>query len=102
MAKWRRAAAPWRWWLDVTGRCESGAAGGYHLRTTYNGFWFRYQFTAQTWRASGGKLGLVKGGLEPIGGWRHRLHPSRAEQDYRAVVTLRMQGKGAWPVCGRH
>jgi hypothetical protein len=81
--RWRRIVRPYRGWLRSTRRCESG--GRYHIDTG-NGFYGAYQFTLRSWRAVGGH------------GYPHRAEP--LEQDYRAVRLLRLQGRGAWPVCG--
>lgn len=95
MKKWKSATRPYLGWLRSTRQCESGSSGLYDLRTTGNGFWFAYQHTAWSWGRAGG---LIMGGV-PYGA-HGRLHPSPLEQDYRAVITLRQQGRGAWPVCG--
>ena len=78
-----RAVRPLRAWLASTRRCESG--GNYGINTG-NGFFGAYQFTLQSWRA--------------VGGWGKPHLASRLEQDYRAVLLRRIQGTGAWPVCG--
>lgn len=93
---WTRAAAPYAGWLRSTSLCESGSSGWYRLRTTGNGFWFALQFTIQTWASVGGRV--IRG--LPYGYWGEAV-PSRAEQNYRAVLALREQGAGAWPICGR-
>lgn len=92
--RWRATAAPYAGWLANTRRCESGGSGSYRLATTGNGFWFAYQHTAQSWYAAGGRSFRRR----PVGMWT--IQPTAAEQDYRAVITLRQQGRGAWPVCG--
>lgn len=100
IAAWRAFVRPYRAWLNSTGTCESGNAGGYRLRTTGNGFWFRYQFTPGTWRSAGGFLiryGPHRG--EPMG-MHGEMVPKPLEQDVRAVRALHAQGRGAWPVCG--
>jgi hypothetical protein len=81
--QWRRTARPYRGWLARTRWCES--RGDYSIATG-NGFFGAYQFTRSSWRAVGGR------------GLPH--HAERLEQDYRAVLLLRRQGRGAWPVCG--
>lgn len=96
IAAWRAYVRPYRGWLDSTGHCESDSAGGYRLRTTGNGFWFRYQFTAQTWASTGGR---VIRGIGPVG-MHGEMVPAPLEQDVRAVRALHAQGRGAWPVCG--
>jgi hypothetical protein len=92
--RWKRTARPYAAWLRSTRACESGSAGGYTLSTTGNGFWFAYQHTASSWYAAGGR----RRNGRPAG--VRSLQPTPAEQDFRAVVTLRQQGRGAWPVCG--
>ena len=92
--RWKRIAAPYAAWLRSTRACESGSVGGYALSTTGNGFWFAYQHTAASWYAAGGRSRSGR----PAGA--RTLQPSPAEQDFRAVVTLRQQGRGAWPSCG--
>jgi hypothetical protein len=62
--------------------------------TTGNGFWFAYQHTASSWYAAGGRERSGR----PAGA--RGLQPEPLEQDFRAVLTLRQQGRGAWPVCG--
>jgi len=82
-ARIRNRVRPHRAWLASTRRCESG--GRYNINTG-NGFYGAYQFTLSSWRAAGGS------------GMPH-LNPP-LEQDYRAVILLGIQGRGAWPVCG--
>lgn len=94
VTRWRRTARPYAAWLRSTRQCESGGAGGYSLSTTGNGFWFAYQHTPSSWYAAGGR----RRDGRPAG--VHAMQPEPAEQDYRAVITLRQQGRGAWPVCG--
>ena len=74
-------------------RCESGGHGGYSLTTTGNGFYFAHQFEARAWTGAGGR---ARGGV-PRGRWA--AHPSRLEQDYRAVVWERRHGGDPWPRC---
>jgi hypothetical protein len=93
--RWRRATAPYQGWLASTRACESGSSGGYRLATTGNGFWFAYQHTPRSWYAAGGRSRNGR----PAG--VRSLQPEPAEQDFRAVVTLRQQGAAAWPICGR-
>jgi Transglycosylase-like domain len=82
-AKMLRVVRPHRGWLASTRSCESG--GNYSINTG-NGFYGAYQFTLQSWRA--------------VGGWGMPHLASKMEQDYRAVLLLNIQGRGAWPVCG--
>jgi hypothetical protein len=94
VARWKRTARPYASWLRSTRTCESASAGGYGLSTTGNGFWFAYQHTAQSWYAAGGRQRAGR----PVG--VRSTQPTPAEQDFRAIITLRQQGRGAWPVCG--
>lgn len=94
VGRWRRTAAPYAGWLASTRACESGSDGLYALSSTGNGFWFAYQHTPGSWYAAGGRSRNGR----PAGAWA--MQPTPVEQDYRAVVTLRQQGRGAWPVCG--
>ena len=89
---WRREAHPYRGWLSKVRACESG--GRYSLSTTGNGFWFAYQHTPSSWVMAGGRLRRGR----PAG--VRTMQPTALEQDYRAVMTLHQQGRGAWPVCG--
>ena len=82
-ARMRNRVRPLRAWLASTRRCESG---GNYRTATGNGFWGAYQFTLSSWRAAGG--------------WGMPHLASKLEQDYRAVILLGIQGRGAWPVCG--
>jgi len=74
---------PYRAWLERVAHCESG--GRWHINTG-NGFYGGLQFTLSSWRAVGGS------------GYPHQA--TKLEQMYRAVRLLRIQGRGAWPVCG--
>lgn len=69
---------------DAIAACESG--GNWHIATG-NGYYGGLQFTLGTWHANGGS------------GMPHQA--SREEQIRVANNTLRTQGIGAWPVCGR-
>jgi hypothetical protein len=69
---------------DAVARCESG--GNWAINTG-NGFHGGLQFTVSTWHANGGS-GMPEGA-------------SRAEQIRVAENTLKSQGIGAWPVCGK-
>jgi hypothetical protein len=83
LRRWKRAARPYRAWLAQVRQCESG---GNYRTATGNGFFGAYQFTLRSWRAVGGR------------GYPHLA--SHAEQDFRAVRLLHIQGRVAWPVCG--
>jgi hypothetical protein len=76
---------PYRAWLKSVALCESRRQ--WHINTG-NGYYGGLQFSLTSWRAVGGQ------------GYPHQW--SRLEQMYRAVLLLRVQGAGAWPVCGRH
>ena len=69
---------------DAIAKCESG--GNWAINTG-NGYYGGLQFTLSTWHANGG-VGRPD-------------QASRAEQIRVAENTLRSQGIGAWPVCGR-
>lgn len=75
-------AAPHNW--DGVAQCESGGNWGIN---TGNGYYGGLQFSLSTWRANGGT------------GMPHQA--SRAEQIRVAENTLRSQGIGAWPTCGK-
>lgn len=79
----RRYTRPYRSWLYSTRMCESG---GNYATNTGNGFYGAYQFTISTWHWAGGSGRPDLN--EPL------------EQDYRAVVLLKRDGPGHWPVCG--
>lgn len=64
-------------WCESTGRW---------FIATGNGFYGGLQFTYSTWRSVGGR------------GYPHQN--SKLEQKYRAVLLIRSQGYGPWPVCG--
>ncbi|WP_439646972.1 transglycosylase family protein [Millisia brevis] len=76
------AAAANNW--DAVAQCESG--GNWAINTG-NGYYGGLQFNPNTWRANGGT------------GMPHQA--SKAEQIRVAENTLRSQGPGAWPTCGR-
>jgi hypothetical protein len=84
--RWRTVTRPYRPWLERVGGCETRGQRHPYRTNTGNGFFGRYQFTLRSWRYVGGD------------GLPHRAEP--LEQDYRAVRLLRVQGRGAWPVCG--
>lgn len=69
---------------DAVAACESG--GNWAINTG-NGYYGGLQFTLGTWRSNGGS------------GMPHQA--SKDEQIRVAEATLRSQGIGAWPVCGR-
>jgi nucleoid-associated protein YgaU len=80
-------ASPSHNW-DGVAACESG--GNWHINTG-NGFYGGVQFSASTWRAYGGTQYASRADLA-----------SKSEQIAIAEKVLRGQGRGAWPVCGRH
>jgi hypothetical protein len=82
--RWRATVVPFDGYLTRIARCESGLRWKIN---TGNGFYGGLQFTLPSWRAVGGS------------GYPHRASP--LEQKYRAVRLSRLQGWGAWPVCGR-
>jgi hypothetical protein len=84
LARWRRVTRPHRAWLLKVRLCESGNR---YAIATGNGYYGAYQFDTNSWRAVGGS------------GLPHLAPP--LEQDYRAVRLLYVQGRAAWPVCGR-
>lgn len=72
---------------DAVAQCESG--GNWAINTG-NGYQGGVQFTPSTWRAYGG------GEFAPLANMA-----SKEQQIVVAERTLRGQGIGAWPVCGR-
>jgi hypothetical protein len=78
------AAADSRVNWDAIAECESG--GNWAINTG-NGYFGGLQFSPATWRANGGT------------GMPHQA--SREEQIRVAENTLRTQGIGAWPTCGK-
>lgn len=69
---------------DAIAQCESG--GNWAINTG-NGYYGGLQFSPSTWSANGG-VGMPN-------------QASRSEQIRIAENTLRTQGIGAWPSCGR-
>ena len=80
--RWRRVVRPYRATLLRIASCESGRR--WHIATG-NGYYGGLQFTASSWWAVGGA------------GYAHNA--SALEQMFRAVLLMRRQGWGAWPVC---
>ena len=70
--------------LEAIAACESG---GNPATDTGNGFYGKYQFTLETWRA--------------VGGTGNPAHASEAEQNRRAAMLYARAGASPWPVCGR-
>jgi hypothetical protein len=70
---------------DAIAKCESG--GNWAINTG-NGYYGGLQFSPATWKANGGT------------GMPHQA--SREEQIRVAENTLRTQGIGAWPTCGKN
>lgn len=66
-------------------QCESGGNYANKSNGTYRG---AYQFSRQSWAATGGTG-------DPA-------DASPAEQDARAQALYARSGRGQWPVCGRH
>ena len=93
-AKWRAVVADYGFdTLRARERCEAGGHGGWRLVTTGNGFYLGHQFEPRAWAGAGGRL---RAGV-PVGRWGG--HPSRLEQDYRAVVWEGRHGGDPWPNC---
>jgi hypothetical protein len=69
---------------DAIAECESG--GNWSINTG-NGYYGGLQFSQSTWNANGGS--------------GNPANASREEQIRVAENTLRSQGIGAWPVCGK-
>lgn len=65
--------------------CESH--GNYTIVNPTGRYRGAYQFSVETWRG--------------VGGSGDPAAASPAEQDARALALLRLQGRRAWPVCGR-
>lgn len=65
--------------------CES--RGDYSALSPGGRYRGAYQFSVETWRG--------------VGGSGDPAAASPAEQDARALALLRLQGRRAWPVCGR-
>jgi LysM repeat protein len=72
---------------DAVAACES--SGNWHINTG-NGFYGGVQFTQSTWAAFGGKQFAPRADLA-----------TREQQIIIAERTLKGQGIGAWPVCGK-
>ena len=72
---------------DAIAQCES--SGNWHINTG-NGYYGGLQFSASTWKASGGSKYASTAN-----------QASRAEQIAVAERVLDSQGIGAWPVCGK-
>jgi hypothetical protein len=70
--------------MEAIAACESG---GNPRADTGNGFYGKYQFTAQTWAS--------------VGGHGNPAEASEAEQDRRAAQLYAREGASPWPVCGR-
>jgi hypothetical protein len=73
---------------DAVARCES--SGDWHANTG-NGFYGGLQFDYGTWLRNGGGRYASRADLA-----------TRTEQIAVAETTLRRQGAGAWPNCGRY
>lgn len=78
----KRIVRPYLGWLRSTRACES-PTGRDSANGMYHGY---YQFDLSSWRGAGG-YGLP-------------CQASLLMQSYRAVIWLKMAGRGAWPVCG--
>ncbi len=82
----RAVVAPHRAWLAGIRACEVRGQPRPYRTNTGNGHYGAYQFNLRSWAFVGGR-GLPS-------------DATQLEQDYRAVRLLRVQGPGAWPVCG--
>ncbi|HEX8306012.1 MAG TPA: transglycosylase family protein [Jatrophihabitans sp.] len=80
------AATAHNW--DGVARCES--SGNWHINTG-NGYYGGLQFSYSTWLAYGGGAYARRADLA-----------TKAQQIVIAERTLRGQGIGAWPTCGRY
>jgi len=80
------AATAHNW--DGVARCES--SGNWSINTG-NGYYGGLQFSRSTWLAYGGGAYAPRADLA-----------TKAQQIVIAERTLRGQGVGAWPVCGRY
>jgi len=70
--------------LERIARCEShGDPRAISPHGTYRG---KYQFAFSTWRSVGGRGDPARA--------------SAAEQEWRAALLLRRDGRHPWPVCG--
>lgn len=72
---------------DAVARCESG--GNWSINTG-NGYYGGLQFAASTWAAFGGTAYAPRADLA-----------TKEQQIAVAEKVLAVQGKGAWPVCGK-
>ncbi|MEV4191752.1 transglycosylase family protein [Streptomyces toxytricini] len=72
---------------DRVAQCESG--GNWSINTG-NGYYGGLQFSAQTWAGFGGKAYAAQAN-----------QASKAQQIAIAEKVLKVQGKGAWPHCGK-
>jgi Transglycosylase-like domain len=70
--------------LEAIAACESR---GDPTTDTGNGFYGKYQFSLETWRA--------------VGGTGNPARASEAEQNRRAEILYARAGASPWPVCGR-
>jgi hypothetical protein len=66
-------------------QCES--RGNYSIVSASGRYRGAYQFDVTTWRG--------------VGGTGDPAAASPAEQDYRALLLLRLRGTRPWPICGR-
>ncbi|WP_170977668.1 transglycosylase family protein, partial [Blastococcus sp. CCUG 61487] len=73
---------------DAVARCESG--GNWSINTG-NGYYGGLQFSARTWTGFGGGEFAPRADLA-----------TREQQIAVAERVLAVQGRGAWPTCGRY
>lgn len=90
-ARWRSVASPYWGIFTAIARCESGLNWGAYSRARDSHgnplFYGGLQFTLRSWAG--------------VGGHGNPVTASELEQRYRAVLLMRAQGYGAWPVCRR-
>ena len=78
----RRTVRPYHAKLERMAWCES--TGRWHIATG-NGFYGGLQFTLSSWHW--------------VGGSSYPHHATKLEQKFRAILLMRRQGWGAWPIC---
>ncbi|MEU6312464.1 transglycosylase family protein [Streptomyces sp. NPDC047014] len=86
MAAGTASAATGSEW-DKVAQCESG--GNWSINTG-NGYYGGLQFSSSTWASFGGKSYAAQAN-----------QASKAQQIAVAEKVLKVQGKGAWPSCGK-
>lgn len=81
-SRWR-VVQPYNEKLERIARCESHSNWAIN---TGNGYFGGLQFALSTWRSVGGR------------GYPHQN--SKLEQKFRAVLLIKRNGYGPWPICG--